>query len=741
MNYISIKTQWQVGVTNNKDTKPQETFSAKVPGSAQADYIKEHKITNLFFETNTDIFRQFEDSFWVYSTNFSKPDFSEKEDVIFSSKGIDHEFEIVLNGKTLLHQTGMYTPVRIVLNEFLQDENTLEIVIFPIPKVPGKPEGREEAILTTKPACSYSWDWHPRLVPSGVFDETEITIEPQQKIVDVEVSYTISENLETANISLQYEIENSQDLQAKWQLFDDSNNCVLENSVEIIPETFSVELELQNPKLWWPHDHGSQNLYVWKLELSDSKGNLIDSISKKIGFRKVELVMSEGTWTEPIRFPKSRSVAPFQLRINNKNIFGKGTNWVHPDIFYHTFSKELYHEQLTLLKGCNMNIIRVWGGGIINKDSFFELCDEMGIMVWQEFPLACNNYPNDVIYLDLLERESTFIIKNVKPHPCLVLWSGGNELFNNWSGMTDQSHALRLLNSLCYEQDRHTPFIPTSPIFGVAHGHYLFFDNFTQLDVFELMHNAENTAYTEFGMPSLANVDVLKTLIPESEIFPPTPTKSWVHHNAFQAWEPTAWLELPTLEKYFGKAKSLEELVENSQQLQSIGYKAIFEEARRQKPYCTMALNWCFAEPWPNATNNNLVGYPNLVRPAYYAVKESLRPILTSAAFAKFEWERGKKIEFDVWMLNDTYSKVPAGTVTLHIEIDGKESQIGSWDYAELAENANLQGPTIRYDIPKNMGTKLLKISTKHSSCSEYNSEYFVKIRPHAFENVLDAVI
>ena len=119
-----------------------------------------------------------------------------------------------------------------------------------------------------------------------------------------------------------------------------------------------------------------------------------------------------------------------------------------------------------------MNLIRVWGGGIVNKDSFFEQCDRLGLMVWQEFPLACNGYPDDPSYLAVLEQEAVSMLLRLRSHPCMVIWCGGNELLNKWSGMTIQSHPLRLLDSLCFRYDRQTPYLPASPLFGMAHGHY-----------------------------------------------------------------------------------------------------------------------------------------------------------------------------------------------------------------------------------------------------------------------------
>ena len=129
-----------------------------------------------------------------------------------------------------------------------------------------------------------------------------------------------------------------------------------------------------------------------------------------------------------------------------------------------------------LVRDAHMNILRIWGGGFVNKESFFELCDELGIMVWQEFPLACNEYPDEEHYLSVLKKEATSIVRRLRTHPCAILYCGGNELFNNWSLMTDQHHALRLLNAVCYEEDRCTPFIATSPLNGMGHGSYLNYD-------------------------------------------------------------------------------------------------------------------------------------------------------------------------------------------------------------------------------------------------------------------------
>ena len=253
--------------------------------------------------------------------------------------------------------------------------------------------------------------------------------------------------------------------------------------------------------------------------------------------------MNPGAWDEPRTFPKSRSQPPATLEINGRRIFAKGSNWVPPDMLYGRLDRAVYARQLGLAKDAHFNLLRVWGGGIVNKEPFFELCDELGLMVWQEFPLACNNYPDEPRYLAVLEAESRAIVRRVRRHPCLALWCGGNELFNTWSRMTDQSKALRLLNRTCLDLDPETPFLATSPLFGMGHGDYRFRDGEGR-EVFQIFALASASAYCEFGCPGPASAETLKSIIPAGELFPPRRGTAWEAHNAFGAWspEPESWL-------------------------------------------------------------------------------------------------------------------------------------------------------------------------------------------------------
>lgn len=721
-----VSREWKVGYSDSKDENPVDFYPSDIPGAVQLDYMKAKNMSPFEFDDNFKDYKFLEDKFWLYQTEFDRPEIPDGFHLCFYSKGIDYKFDIFLNDQLLLSQEGMFTPVSLVLDEFLKDNNLLEILIYPIPKDKTQPEGRREAKNSVKPPVPYGWDWHPRLVPVGIWDETWIEISPKTQITFDNINYQLEENLNVAQINYIFSTSNFENSSYEWNIHDAEGKLIFNESGRIKEKTTTIDATINDINLWWPHDFGVPYLYDSELKIIGSDKNVLDKRIKKIGFRKVQFLMNEGAWDEPVGFPKTRSAPPFQLEVNGKKIFAKGSNWLHPEIFYGTIDKKRYSEQLELAKKANFNILRVWGGGIINKESFFEICDSIGIMVWQEFPLACNPYPDDKKYLDVLRQEAASIIYKVKQYPSLVLWSGGNELFNRWSGMTDQSLALRLLNSLCFEIDPNTPFIMTSPVMGVGHGHYLFYDDATQEEVFQIMKKAHNTAYTEFGMPGMADKETLIGIIPENEFFPPEPGTSWETHHAFGAWKKSSWLEMKTLEKYFGKAKTLEELIQQSQLLQSVGYKCIFESARMKKPYCSMAINWCYNEPWPTAVNNSLIGYPNKPKPAYDAVSESCRPVLASAAFNKFSWKPDEELELDCYILNDSPREVTKGNIDVYVLLDRKKIKILSWDYPNLEPNTNFHGPLVRYKLPGGYDKQVFQVLLESKEDESLNSSYYL---------------
>ncbi|MFA6127876.1 MAG: hypothetical protein WC699_11265 [Bacteroidales bacterium] len=690
---------WQLGYAPAGQKESLKWIPSKVPGAVQLDIAKAEKYGLWYYAENWKDYLWMEDQQFTYKSTFRKPDIQPGERVFFVSKGIDYAFEIRLNGEKLLQQEGMFTPVMLDITGLLKPQNELTILIAPIPKSVPSPADRNQANHSVKPAVSYGWDWHPRLVPSGIWDETGLVTEPASALDDIRLDYRLNDSMDAVALTMVASGRSLQGLSCRWNLTDRKGKKVFEKETPLTGNALTDQAVFDKPNLWWPHDQGDPYLYDLNVQLVDSKGKVVGGYPSKVGFRRVRLVLNTGAG-DPPTFPKSRIVPPFQMEINGRRIFCRGTNWVNPEVFPGIITAGRYGELIDRAVELNFNIFRVWGGGIVNKESFFDLCDQKGVLVWQEFPLACNNYPDDPAYLKILEQESASIIARLRKHPSMALWSGGNELFNSWSGMNDQSLALRLLNSQCLKFDPLTPFIPTSPIDAVAHGSYVFRDQNRGEEVYARMARAHFTAYTEFGIPAPASVEILKTIIPAAELWPPKPGTSWESHHAYKAWGLNTWLMQDVIEDYFGKSTNLEELVAHGQILQVEGYKAIFEEARRQKPYCAMAVNWCYNEPWPTAANNSILSYPVLPKPGFYGVKNACRPVLASATITKFKWLPGEKFTTQIWMLSDKPEKVGAGRIKVSLVAGDQRLELGTWNFGALEANTNLKGPELSQTLP-----------------------------------------
>lgn len=713
-------TDWTVDYRTAPDAAPSASVPAIVPGAVQLDWARAHDFPDPHFADNSKAYGWMEDVWWKYCATLPAMRLDADRRLILCLEGVDYHFEVVLDGEIVHTQEGMFARAEVDVTRFASVGAKLEVRLRPAPKRLDAHRDRAQADTSVKPAVSYGWDWHPRLIPLGIWQEAYFEERPEIHLLEGGVRVRVSDDLSRAQLVPVYRA--TEESPARWRVYSPDGELLH----EVTGSLDELSCVVESPELWWPHDHGKQPLYRSKVELLDRAGVVIDARVARFGIRRVELVMAPGQFDEPRRFPKSRSHAPITLHINGRDVFAKGSNWVNPDIFPGRLTRDAYAKLLTLAKEAHFNLLRVWGGGIVNKEAFFELCDELGLMVWQEFPLACNNYDHRKRpeYLQVLEQEARAIVRRVRNHPSLVIWCGGNELFNGWSGMTDQSLALRLLDKVCYEEDRDTPFLPTSPVDGMAHGHYVFRDA-EHGEVHALMNGSRFTAYTEFGCPSVAPVEVLKSIIPANELWPPKPGTAWEHHHAFKAWLPEAWLFGNVIEHYFGESSTLEELVTRSQWLQCEAYKAIYEEARRQKPTCSMALNWCFNEPWPTAANNSLLSFPAIAKPAYFAVRDACRPVMPSARLSKFAWRAGERFDPQLWILNDTYETVRAARVEATLTINDETFTLLTWDHAPVEPNRHLIGPTLAISLPDQPASEMtLTVRMSDGTASSYRLRY-----------------
>lgn len=686
-------------------TKNDGIFKVCVPGNIQRDYALYKGFPNYQIGDNSKIYETVEDDTWAYYAKFDIEK-NNYQKVLFRAKGIDYICEIIINGVSLLKHEGSFSRIDVDLTDHLKSaNNTLCIKILPHPKREDAPFGRTQADNVCKAPVCYGWAWHPRLLVSGIWQDAFLEICDSGTIFDTRVTYTLSDDLKSANLLFDWKCKKPVII----SIYDKNNNLIWQGSDKTI--------YLENVELWWCAGEGSQTMYRWVMESET------DRREGKIGFRRSRLLMNEDDWNDPVNFPKSRSVAPTSYELNGRKIFLKGSNYITPDIFTGCVTKEHYRKQIELAVECNMNIFRCWGGCGCQKEEFYDLCDELGIMVWVEFPLACNNYRDNEHYLEVLESEATEILLRLREHPSIAFYCGGNELFNGWSKMTEQHLALRLLDKLCYEYDRNRPYIMTSPLFGMAHGNYLFIDMQTGKDSFELFRGANNTCYTEFGIPSIGNKKIIEEVIPkESQKFPidnKDPKWSTKFGTANSPWKCQS-----DIISLFPECKTLDDLIYYSDLMQSMAYKAIFEESRRQWPKCTMALNWCYNEPWYTLYNRNIIDYDNNPRPSYYAVKDSLRPILATAGIPKFKWMGGEIFYADIFLHNDTGETIERD-ITVDIMIGDESINLLKWK-GKCEPRSNTPAPTVKIKLPNNPNINVIRLSVSlnDGTVNEYTLRY-----------------
>jgi len=724
-----------LGHHSRPEALPLEWIPARVPGAVQLDYARAHNLPDYWVGSNFTQFAWMEETCWTYQTRLELPALGPADRLYFVCGGVDYQFQVRLNGSTLLEQEGMFTPVEIDLTGRAKSGDILTVTISPPPRLPGARPGRWEADRSCKPPVSYGWDWHPRLIPSGIWREAFLEIRPDFHIRSLDLQTHFDPDMVEAVLEVAIQLSTPGRGQLEITLCDPDGTALFTQPIGFEESAFEDarfrwSKSIPFPRLWWPNGHGAQPLYTLRVRLLGQRGEEMDTTQRRFGFRRIRLVMHEGAWELPDTggLPASRRNPPITLEVNNRPIFAKGTNWVPPQIFPGLFNREVFLPLLRMARNAHFNLLRCWGGGPVNPSEFYDLCDELGLLVWTEFPLACLPYdaPWGSSYLRVLDQESKSIIRHVRGRACHALWCGGNELFNSWSRMTDQSPALRLLHRNCTGLDPETPFLPTSPVMGMGHGDYRF-RNEKGEEVFQIYvrETGKKTAFTEFGVPGPAPAASLPAFIPPSELFPPRPGTAWETHHAYQAWDadPESWLMPSTLEHYFGPAASLDELAAQGDLLQSQGYKCIYEEARRQKPVCAMALNWCYNESWPCAANNSLIHWPDKPKPAYFAVAASCRPVIASARIPRFTWSPGQSFSVQLWILNDSYDALPSGRFEAELDYGGRTTSLGNWDYEATAPNTNLQGPTAEVRLPDSLPERF-KLRVRVIDHPEWDSEY-----------------
>lgn len=608
--------------------------------------------------------------YYLYKTSFTTPSAAEHQEISYRFEGIDYSYAIYLNGCLVLEREGMFSAAELPLQPKTAYE--LLVVVKPFFETRALPEN-----VKCRMTAGYGWDFAPKIMTAGIWNEAGLVIREKTYIKNIklstklfspgraEVSITVALSGPTQNGRILVKIA---DVERTFQLTADTEPV--------------LRFTLNNPRLWWPNGMGEPYLYDLSLTLVHDGGE--DTLTAKVGLRTVERTLCEG---------QSPYDTPCQYLINGQKVFLKGANWVPMDACLGSIDDSRYELFLTQFKTANFNCIRVWGGGIKERKRFYDLADEMGLMVIQEFPLSCQNISESGRFLALLEQEVTAYIEELQFHPCIILWTGGNEHFHFWQAVNsgtpvmnkikeqikllfniaddnrewrggadkDQHAALNLMAGLTDKMDAARPFNVTSAMEGEGEAHGIWtwnpvigdhrFRDFATL--YDYWRSAEQSFYSECSVPSMANLDTLKWVF-DSETPPKADPNNPIyrlHHGFDAAWDSAdTWIDLPSMEKLFGTELTVQQQVAASHWMQAEGARFLIEELRRKTGRTSGVLWWGINEPWPSLGGNTVVDYFGRPKPALKAMANSFKPVILSLRYTNCVL---RSFVPELWVSND----------------------------------------------------------------------------------------
>jgi beta-mannosidase len=642
--------------SNWKFSKENDTalYKATVPGVIHTDLLENNRIEDPFLETNELKLQWIENENWTYKTTFALTNKElNQEHIEIEFQGLDTYATVFLNGTKIIQASNMFRTWKADIKKFLNEgENILEVnFVSPInynrekvESYPYKlPSGNETvdvkvSAFTRKAAYQFGWDWGPRFVTSGIWKNVKINMWNTVRIDDIFVQ-TDSINKSKAFISFLIDIEGSKtnDLNLELKLKKENG----EELIKLIPlvikkgnQTIQEKLEIENPDLWWPNGMGSPNLYELTVELKHDN-QLFDIKRQNFGIRTIELIQEE-----------DKIGTSFYFKVNGKPIFMKGANYIPQDVFLPRVTNRSYQKIIEKAVKSNMNMLRVWGGGIYEKDIFYELCDKNGILVWQDFMFAGSLYPSDTEFLENIKQEVIDNVTRLRKHPSIALWCGNNEIevaWKNWGwqqqfGYTKKD-SLEIWNSYkkifqdlipntLKELDSKATYVHTSPLSNWGNSENF---NHSTMHYWGVWHGKEpfknfktnvGRFMVEYGFQSFPSMKTIQTFASDSSLSLDSKTmvnrqKSYIG-NGLISKHINSWFQTPD---------SFQDFVIKSQKTQTIALQTAIQSHRQQSPHCMGTLFWQLNDCWPGPSWS-IIDYYGREKDAFNTVKENFKSVI-----------------------------------------------------------------------------------------------------------------
>jgi beta-mannosidase len=621
---------------------------ASVPGSVHTDLLANRLIEDPFYRDNEPKLQWIGKTDWEYRTTFDVPAaVLRRRNVELVFEGLDTYATVYLNGRPLLEADNMFRTWRVDAKPALQaGANTLRVVfrsavneILPRMKTLGyelpasNDQGEKTSPHTRKAPYQYGWDWGPRFVTCGVWKPARLEAWDDARLVDLHVLQN-QLGTDSAQLTAEVEVTSSGSSDAVVVVEDPSDKRVAaRQTVKLSPGTnrFALKLSIANPQLWWPAGLGSQKLYTLRARLL-SGDRVSDELSTRVGLRTLELRQ------QPDAAGKS-----FTFVVNGVPVFAKGANWIPADSFPERVTRARYRHLLESARDANMNMLRVWGGGYYEMDEFYELCDELGVMVWQDFMFACSMYPGGEKFLESVRAEATDNVRRLRNHPSVVIWVGNNEVETAWqhwgwkqnlpAKLWDDYKKIfhGVLPEVVAKEDPTRPYWPSSPSSNLEEDS----DSQRMGDVhyWEVWHASKPFDYygrqrprfmSEYGFQSFPNIETVNayTLPADHDIQSPVMLAHQKHPRGNQ-------LIREYMLRDFPEPKDFESFLYASQVLQAEGIRVGAEHLRRLMPHNMGSLYWQLDDCWPVASWSSVDYFGRWKALQYYA-RRFYSPVLLS---------------------------------------------------------------------------------------------------------------
>ena len=692
---IFLHSGWQFQQSNQTSWLP-----AQVPGTVHTDLLENGEIEDPFYRMNEQNQQWIEGEDWEYKTVFSVgSEIITKDKIILDFQGLDTYADVYLNDSLILKADNMFRSWQIDVNHIVKrGENELRIFFhspikkteplhddlrYTLPVSSNDQSEKKLSVFSRKAPYHFGWDWGPRLVTSGIWRPIVLRAWDQAIIEEVIIEQKeLSEKNATIVFDIKFnvtrpffgEIEIKVDGKpAKTGLVD----------LKYGRQNSNFTIFIANPELWWPNGLGAQKLY--NIEVSLKKENeLVHYFSTRLGLRTIELVEED-----------DRHGASFYFKVNGQKVFMKGANYIPQDNFLPRVTIGKYEHLLQSAADANMNMIRVWGGGIYENDIFYDLCDEKGLLVWQDFMFSCAMYPGDSAFLENVRLEAKEQVKRLSSHPRLALWCGNNEILMKWQNWRNNANEeggqiplwKNKADSMKIEQSYHNifrsilpdavktyglgvPYWESSPSAkngqfadsksGDTHYWGVWWGVWWGQEPFEAYRSNIGRFMSEFGFQSFPELSTVKTFTTEND---------WdIYSEVMQAHQRSSignGTIARYMEQHFLQPKDFENHLYLSQLLQAEGVKIAMEAHRIKKPFNMGILVWQLNDCWPAASWSG-IDYFGKWKALHYYIRRAFCEVIVA-----FEDD---DTEVRAIMISDRNDEVKTSLILEVLDFNGKRN-------------------------------------------------------------------